>query len=72
MQLAFLKIIDHQSLEAHVWYSLKFDYFPFRHILIFTNASIHHYKYNHPKRKFHSPYDCKIMNLQHLLNKGIT
>jgi hypothetical protein len=53
MQLAFLKIIDHQSLEAHVWYSLKFDYFPFRHILIFTNASIHHYKYNHPKWKFH-------------------
>jgi hypothetical protein len=34
MQLAFLKIIDHQSLEAHVWYSLKFDYLPFRHILI--------------------------------------
>jgi hypothetical protein len=40
MQLAFLKIIDHQSLEAHVRYSLKFDYLPFRHILIFIIASI--------------------------------
>ncbi len=33
-EFAFLKVIYHQSLEAHVWYSLKFEYLPFRHILI--------------------------------------